>query len=138
MNCCTRCRSTGTDVAGFDETFVQGVITDIENTYATEPMAIVKPQQMDEEEVYTSFEEAISDRLLALQPRLDRISQPLLDTGAYKTAVYTGIRNQGQIQKQTKALTITAWQRITIFACFALMFLLSGFDLMGLLVLHMH
>jgi hypothetical protein len=135
MNC-TLWRSVDTEVAKFDEKFVQDVITDIEGTYATVPTAIVKPafQRADEEELHTSFEEAISDRLLALHPRLDRISQSLPSTHDNETVQCKSV----QVQRQGLFLNVTIQQRITIFACIALMFMLTGFDLMGILVLHMH
>lgn len=137
MNC-TLWRSVDTDVAAFDEKFVQEVITDIENTYATVPTAVVKPvfQRADEEELHTSFEEAISDRLLALHPRLDRISQSLPSAHDNDTVECQAI--QVQNKPQGLLLNVNVQQRITIFACFALMFMLTGFDLMGMLVLHMH
>jgi hypothetical protein len=141
MNC-TLWRSVDTDVAEFDDNFVQDVITDIESVYATVPTAIVKPafQPTDEEELHTSFEEAISERLLALHPRLDRISQPLASAHDNETVQCqtAQIQEQARRRGQSTHLNVTIQQRITIFACFALMFMLTGFDLMGLLVLHMH
>jgi hypothetical protein len=135
MNC-TLWRSVDTDVAEFDEKFVQDVITDIESAYATVPTAVVKPafQRADEEELHTSFEEAISDRLLALHPRLDRISQSLPSAHYNETVQCQSV----QVQQQGLSLNANMQQRVTIFACFALMFMLTGFDLMGMLVLHMH
>jgi hypothetical protein len=141
---CTLCRSADTDAVGFAENFVQDVVTDIESTYATVPTAVVKPvfQRSDEEELYTSFEEAISDRLLALHPRLDRISQQLPSAYDNETVQCQTVQIQEQGKPQEQAtkplLNATIQQRITIFACFALIFLLTGFDLMGILVLHMH
>ena len=47
------------------------------NGYITEPLpAIKKPEyrQPDQEELHIAFEEAISDRILALQSRLNRLS----------------------------------------------------------------
>ena len=135
MNC-TLWRSVDTDVAEFDEKFVQDVITNIKSAYATVPTAVVKPafQRADEEELHTSFEEAISDRLLALHPRLDRISQSLPSAHDNETVQCQSV----QVQQQGLSLNVNMQQRITIFACFALMFMLTGFDLMGMLVLHMH
>jgi hypothetical protein len=137
MNC-TLWISVDTDAAEFDEKFVHDVITDIEGTYATVPTAIVKPafQRADEEELHTSFEEAISDRLLALHPRLDRISQSLPSAHDNETVQCQAIQVQGK--SQGFFLNVNIQQRITIFACFALMFMLTGFDLMGMLVLHMY
>ena len=135
MNC-TLWRSVDTDVAEFDEKFVQDVITNIKSAYATVPTAVVKPafQRADEEELHTSFEEAISDRLLALHPRLDRISQSLPSAHDNETVQCQSV----QVQQQGLSLNVNMQQRITIFTCFALMFMLTGFDLMGMLVLHMH
>jgi hypothetical protein len=139
MNC-TLWRSVDADVAEFDEKFVQDVITDVESTYATVPTAVVKPvfQRTDEEELHTSFEEAISERLLALHPRLDRISQSLPSAYNNETVQCQTVQVQQQSKPQGHFLNVTIQQRITIFACFALMFMLTGFDLMGFLVLHMH
>ena len=142
---CTLWRSVDTDAADFAENFVQDVIADIESAYATVPTAVVKPvlQRSDEEELHTSFEEAISDRLLALHPRLDRISQQLPsahDNETVQCETVQTVQKQGKPQEQATRLFLNATiqQRMTIFACFALMFMLTGFDLMGILVLHMH
>src|SRR5436853_7518729 len=45
--------------------------------YATTPMPAFRPvfQQPDEEELYTSFEEAMSDRMLAVNRRLSHLSR---------------------------------------------------------------
>ncbi len=139
MNC-TLWRSADTDAAEFDERFVQDVLTDIESAYATVPTAVVKPvfQLGDEEELHTSFEEAISERLLALHPRLDRISQSLPSAPDNETVECQSVQVQEQGKQQGLFPNVNIQQRITIFACFALMFMLTGFDLMGILVLHMH
>src|SRR5260370_8023070 len=51
-----------------------------EDMYATAPMALLQPayRQSDEEELHTSFEEAISDRVLAVNRQLQRFSGTLL------------------------------------------------------------
>jgi hypothetical protein len=126
-----------------------------QNIYITEPMpALKKPayQLPDEEELHTSFEEAISDRLLALQRRLSCLSDPTLaiqgderSTDAVPSTIVS-IRNTATTQTPaprtaTDCLEIVPhliWKRTTIFACSATMFLLLGFDLMGFLVLHIH
>ncbi len=139
MNC-TLWRSIDADFTDFDDNFVQDVITDIESAYTTVPTAVVKPafQRANEEELHTSFEEAISDRLLALHPRLDRISQSLPSAHNNETVQCQSVQVQEQGKQQGHFLNVNIQQRITIFACFALMFMLTGFDLMGILVLHMH
>jgi hypothetical protein len=132
------------DFIDCDEKFVQDTITDIAGAYDTLPTSVVKPpfQHQNEEELHTSFEEAISDRLIALHTRLKRISQPLPSPPPHDTkpVLQQNTQASGAQQGQTTKLSlhVTIQQRITIFSCFALMFLLSGFDLMGVLVLHMH
>jgi pimeloyl-ACP methyl ester carboxylesterase len=140
----------------FDEKLFKQINVEARNTYTTEPMPAIKKlvyQQPDEEELHTSFEEAISDRLLALHSRLDRLSNPTLAIqGAERNtdpvlSTSASIRNTTAPQKFTPGVAHShqledvshfAWKRMTIFACSAIMFLLLGFDLMGLLVLHMH
>lgn len=115
----------------------------VEDMNATVPMAAVQPayQPPDEEELHTSFEEAISDRLVALHWRLKHLSttsslyythdtimpstRPFVNTPVTQTATCPHSRF-GNI-----------WQRGIIFSGLALMFTLLGFDLMGLLMLHM-
>jgi hypothetical protein len=126
----------------------------IEDSYATVPMTAVRPlyQPSDEEELYTSFEEAISDRLLAVRERLSRISDPALSIPEVLCNTYPHWQPQAQTSQPAyismplivsgnesrSSLLDSGWQRIVIFASFALMCILIGFDLMGLLVLHMH
>lgn len=139
----------------FDEKLFKQINAETRNAYATEPMLAIKKlayQQPDEEELHTSFEEAISDRLLALHSRLDRLSNPTLAVqGAERNtdpvlSTSASIRNTTSSQQFAQRVTSNrledvphfAWKRMTIFACSATMFLLLGFDLMGLLVLHIH
>jgi hypothetical protein len=148
--------------ASEDTTFDVGLFNQVNaetrNVYATEPIPAIKKlpyQQSDEEELHTSFEEAISDRLLALHSRLSRLSNPTLtvqnaerNTDAVLSTT-TSIRNTTSAKKFAQIIAAPdrlenvsyptlAWKRTTIFACSATMFLLLGFDLMGFLVLHMH
>jgi len=133
----------------FDELLAQNEATASMYTYATEPMPVIrKPlfQQPDEEELHTSFEEAISDRLLAMHDRLNRLSNPTLTVqpAEHNTdAVFAS----GHSTSNTTAATdrvkflsrpIGAWRRATIFTCSAIMFMLLGFDFLGFLMLHMH
>jgi hypothetical protein len=141
----------------FDEVLLEGETVATGNTYATELMpAIEKPgyQRSDEEELHTSFEEAISDRILALHSRLSHLSNPMLDvqytrrnTEAMLSTRTTSRDTTGKLVQITHhstdrlehgSLPTVAWRRATIFACSAMMFLLLGFDCMGFLVLHMH
>ena len=114
----------------------------VENMYATVPMAAMQLayKPLDEEELHTSFEEAISDRLVALDWRLKHLStsslcythdtimpstRPSVNTPVTQTATCSSSR-LGNI-----------WQRGITFIGLALIFTLLGFDLMALLVLHM-
>lgn len=135
--------------ASVDTTFAEDIFNqkgvETRNVYITEPMPAVKrpvSQLPDEEELHTSFEEAISDRLLALHGRLSRLSNPTLaihnieprtDADLFATAPAHVIPTN-----HMENVRHFAWKRATIFACSATMFLLLGFDLMGFLVLHMH
>ena len=115
--------------------------------FATEPVTAIQvaDEPLSEEELHTLFEQAMSDRLLAFGARLSRSSESLTTPSemsgqrARTTAVESfpstmplklsaGIRwslmNQG-------------WQQVLIQVNLALMLVMGGFDLMGLLVLHM-
>ncbi len=109
----------------------------LEDMYSTTPMVVVQPtyQQLDEEELHTSFEEAISDRVLAFNRQLSRLS------GTYTGNLY--VRSQTSAPLKRDGLVVRsmlpgrAWQRGMLFVALAFMLVLAGFDLMGLLVLHM-
>ena len=134
------------------ETNVDGMSTDaslVDNRFATEPIAVVKPaeQPLSEEELYTLFEQAISDRVQAVRARLNRISEPLthqpLTTG---DGWYTGsvevepctepLRQCASVAIRSSLLSKT-WERCLILANLALLLMMSGFDLMGVLVLYL-
>jgi hypothetical protein len=133
----------------FAELLTQSEVTASEHMYATEPMpAIRKPlfQQPDEEELHTSFEEAISDRLLAMHGRLSRLSNPILNvqgTERNTDAVFSTGISTSRTMPATESVKFLprptiSWKRATIFACSAMMFMLLGFDFLGLLMLHVH
>jgi hypothetical protein len=104
--------------------------------FATAPMQAIwrEPDWQREEEAYTSFEAAISNRVLALKERhigtyvetgkSDRVSpvMPRLVRGAF--TFWHGICSR------------RSWKRGVLLFGAALMFMLIGFDLMGLLVLY--
>jgi hypothetical protein len=151
MNC-TLCKTTATHL----DTFLFQNAT--ENIYATIPLpAIKKPvyEQPDEEALHTSFEEAISDRQLAVHSRLSRLSNATLDVQYVErdtdTTFSTGILTKNtmlpNISLQSMPTTDPlkdvsrpriAWRRPTVLACSAVAFALLGFDFMGLLMLHLH
>jgi hypothetical protein len=86
------------------------------------------------EEAYTSFEAAISDRVLALKER--HISS-YKSTGAHES-VTSAIHIFGSAATIIwhKVYSRRIWQRGLLFASLALMLMMVGFDLMGLLVLN--
>ncbi len=110
-----------------------------ENNYETAPMRVVLPlfQQPNEEALHTSFEEAISDRQIALHARLQHLpTSPLSGPLApYNTEPLASVAPALISQRQRLPLHI---QRSFRQVCMAVMFSLVGFDVMGLLVLHTH
>jgi hypothetical protein len=104
--------------------------------YATAPMALLQPAyRQSDEELHTSFEEAISDRALAVNRQLQRLSGTLTSTRQVQP------QTSSWLKKQVLALRSSsfekAWPKGILFAALALILLMAGFDLMGLLVLHM-
>lgn len=107
-----------------------------EDMYATAPMALLQPAyRQTDEELHTSFEEAISDRVLAVNRQLQRLSGTLTSTRQVQP------QTSSWLKKQVLALRSSsfekAWPKGILFAASALILLMAGFDLMGLLVLHM-
>jgi hypothetical protein len=126
----------------------------VEDRFATMPAlkAVSAPitatyRPFDEEELHTSFEQAISDRVLAVKRMLDLqgnksvLSTPLLPhTAPFGSAT---MQQDAQevvkfVQPRRKTLDLlhaNAWLRGLTYASFVLMLMLIGFDLMGMLVL---
>lgn len=121
-----------------------GVQTDIPvmvDSYMTQPMPVMTLpcELVDEEEVYSAFEEALSERQRALQWK----SRLLSNASLHAVRNTDPLAQQSVTFARTNVSTDTSasnrgWQRGLIFASLALIFILAGFDLMGLLVLHMH
>ncbi len=113
----------------------------VEESYATAALPVVLPayQPPSEEELHSDFEQAISQRVSALNVHLQRLNSrshdvycetgPLQPSCVYLQAIHA--------VTQTRP-AYTGAQKIAIFACFAFIFMLLGFNLMGLLVLHIH
>jgi hypothetical protein len=128
----------------------------VEDRFVTMPVLPAAPayQPANEEELHTSFEQAISDRLLAVNKQLSLKSGPLAHTERLElnTEPLSQRRHHNSMTNVTPAtaplqqrsgkllpeLLGNVWQRSIIFASLTLMLMLLGFDLMGLLVLHMH
>jgi len=143
------------DTDSFDTAQAKAAV--VEDRFATTPMLPTVPafQPMNEEELHTSFEQAISDRVLVVSKQLSLKSGPLVDTSTQRMQVNTeplhhsafmtdGLLASAQMLKaNTQSTPFTTslgalWQRSFIFIGLALMFMLAGFDLMGLLVLYAH
>ena len=128
----------------------------IKDRFATMPALPAAYQLANEEELHTSFEQAISDRLLALNKQLSSKSGPLAHT--HRLQLNTEPLSQhSQVSHQSSMTNVTlataplqqhsgkllpallgnVWQRSIIFASITLLLMLLGFDLMGLLVLQM-
>src|SRR3984893_7847798 len=118
----------------------------VEDRFATMPVLTVTSltQPLSEEELHTSFEQAISDRLMIVNQRLSLVSGPLTHAYTQRFQVhteplgYTDVHPPVAEQQQHAAHTKSSWRRELTYACLALMFTFLGFDLMGILMLHFH
>jgi hypothetical protein len=120
-----------------DDTYA--VSTDIGDAlYATTPMPAFRPvfQQPNEEELYTSFEEAMSDRVLAANRRLSHLSRAQSRVQQSVSHVEGGRSSRGSGGALARVGNV--WQSGVLLLSMALMLVLLGFDLMGLSVLHVH
>jgi len=131
------------------ERYVNCIYADVpaaEDQFVTEPIIAVEAiyRQLTEEELHTLFEQAISDRLLAISMQLKRISLPLNGQQRVETTSQ-GMRLDGaetvpsnmlRLQPRTwLSLPGKVWRRYVVLSSIALMLILTGFDLMGMLVL---
>ncbi len=120
---------------------------DLKEDFATRPIQTVQIgyTPIDEESLHMSFEEAISDRINTLVASGISWNSPksnskiigqhrvIKHTVSNLTASMAKFRGTSQI-----ALSEQSWQHYMNRICLALMFMLMGFDLMGLLILYMH
>ena len=134
----------------FDMSLSVALTPPVSDQFATAPMLMAAPayQPPNEEELHTSFEQAISERLLVinkqlslrssslshmqgLEPRGESFGQPGSVSGASPTTE--------PLQEDSAKLLPGPARRLhgLIFGGLAVMMLLIGFDLMGLLVLFM-
>ncbi len=130
---------------GSFEQNTDGVSADVslvDDRFATEPMTVVTltEQQVSEEELHRFFEQAISARLHSIGGPLTPWPHTTGD-GRYTTSVKRvpstePLRQCGGAGMWSSLLS-NPWQRGIVLASLALLLLMSGFDLMGLLVLHL-
>lgn len=113
-----------------------------QQNYTTVPMPVFKPSHSsyvaDEEELYSSFEQAISERSQSLHLTLTKTQHS--QRGRKKLSNRQYHRSVGISISSTHNLAAPqhTWQFTLLLVAFGLMCLLAGFDLMGLLILHMH
>ncbi len=114
----------------------------VQQNYTTVPMPVFKPSRSssvaDEEELYSSFEQAISKRSQSLHLTLTKTQHS--QRGCKKLSYRQYHRSVGISVSSAHILSAPqrTWQSTLLLVAFGLMCLLAGFDLMGLLILHMH
>jgi hypothetical protein len=106
-----------------------------EDLYSTTPLIIMRSiyQQANEDELHSSFEAAISDRVLALNMHHRFLNVPIIDNVSSQSS-NCAIVVQGINPKRFTALRPGSRQMM-LYIAIAFMFIMVGFDLMGLLVL---
>ena len=85
----------------------------------------------DERELYAAFEEAISDRVLAVSSQLKRLSTTGVNVRSLRSR-RTALVKQGLIPFGN------IWHRVLLLACVACMLITTSFDLTCLLLFHLH
>lgn len=117
----------------------------VQQNYTTVPMPVFKPSRssdmVDEEELYSSFEQAISERLQSLH--LAPTTMQYARRGRKYNQFHTTRMSKRQSLRPvgvsvSSAHKLTTPQSTLLLLAFGLMCLLAGFDLMGLLMLHVH
>ena len=107
----------------------------LEDKYSTTPLIMMRSiyRQSNEEELHSSFEEAISDRVQAVNRQLRRLSVPLRENLSIQSPSSSVVKMQCLSAYLTSLgqASRLAMLRIAI----AFMLVMVGFDLMGLLVL---
>jgi hypothetical protein len=109
--------------------------TALEDIYSTTPLITIRSiyRQSNEDELHSAFEEAISDRVFALNERLRRLSVPLIDNVPVKSSMYLHVELPAKPAHFT--LLSPGTRRVMLLITLAFMLIMIGFDLMGLLIL---
>lgn len=132
-------RTIDTGIGNYEASFVSDydLYTPGEtDAYATTPMMAVRPSfvRADEEELHTSFEAAISERIEDWSERLSHLSNPSLSSIPVSTRC-----TEPLAPKQPARPFISQKMRQSILlGGFGLMCMVGGFDLMALLMIHIH
>jgi hypothetical protein len=113
--------------------------------YATKPMSSVKAadEPWDEEELHASFEQELTDRLQACRMRWNAIREPAADridprSLASSLDYFPSIEPPKQRASTRVFLASTSFQLAVRLVSLALLLVLIGFDVMGMLVLSLH
>jgi hypothetical protein len=137
----------------FDMPVSMAVTPLVSDRFATAPMLTAAPayQPLNEEELHTSFEQAISDRLLVINKQLSLRSSSLSLQGLEPhreslgrlnapASMLDALPTTAPLQEESATLlpglAKHTWLHGIIFGGLASMMMLIGFDLMGLLVLY--
>lgn len=106
-----------------------------EDVYSTTPLIMMRSmyRQPNEEELHSSFEEAISDRVFALNKQLRHLSLPQIDN----VPAQSSMRDVVWLQSDPAGFTLlrSRSRQVMLLIVIAFMLMMVGFDLMGLLVL---
>jgi len=120
--------------------YVSADVSELDYQFATEPMTAVKlaEQQVSEKELLSFVEQAISDRMEAISACSNRVSGSLTHQ-PHTTGDREGLVPLADIRSTGiwSSLLSNPRQRDIILVSLGLSLLMSGFDLMGVLVLHM-
>jgi len=103
-----------------------------EDIYSTTPLIVMRSiyRQSNEDELHSAFEEAISDRVFALNKRL-RVS--LIDNVPVQSSMYPHVKLPGNPIHFT--LLRSGALQVMLLITIAFMLIMVGFDVMGLLIL---
>jgi hypothetical protein len=106
-----------------------------DDLYSTTPLIVMRTlyRQPNEDELHSSFEEAISDRVIALNMQLRHLSIPLIDDVSMRSSMRPLVKLQSKPTHFT-LLTPAVW-KVILLITIAFMLIMIGFDLMGLLIL---
>ena len=109
--------------------------TTSEDIYATSPLVAVRSiyRQSNEDELHSSFEEAISDRVFALNKQLRHLSVPLIANVSAQSSMCAEVKLQSSPTRFT--LLRPGSRQVMLLIAIAFILIMVGFDLMGLLVL---
>ena len=106
-----------------------------EDMYSTTPLIVMRSiyRQPNEDELHSSFEEAISHRVFALNKQLRYLSVSLTDNVSVHSSMCPQVKRQSKQPHFT--LLIPGSRQVILLITIAFMLIMVGFDLMGLLIL---